>query len=155
MCETLIVKVKSLNLILICVYRPQKCAVANFREALEVCQKAINEVSETDPKVKDILQFGDFNLPCITWPSPRIYAKHVENKSEKKQQAELLVKYVDENFLENYIYAATRGRNILDLDFTSNHLLVNDYTTVINKKLSDYYLLNVKLNFSYNRTESN
>ena len=134
MCETMIVKVKSLNLILICVYRPPKCAVANFREALEVCQKAINEVSETEPKVKDILQFGDFNLPCITWPS----------------RAELLVKYVDENFLENYIYTATRGRSILDLDFTNDHLLVHDYTTVISKKLSDHYLLNVKLNFSYN-----
>ena len=150
MCETLIVKVKSLNLILICLYRPPNCTIAKFREALEVCQRAIDEVSEKDPKVKDILQFGDFNLPCITWPSRKVYVKHVENKSQEKQQAELLVKYVDENFLENYIYTATRGRNILDLVFTNNHLLVNEYTTVVNKKLTDHYLLNVKLNFSYN-----
>ena len=150
-CETLVVKVKSLNLLLICVYRPPKCPVSKFCEALEVCQKAINEVSEKDPKVKDILQFGDYNLPCIEWPSRRIYAKNVENKSEEKQQAEILVKYADENFLENYIYTPTRGKNILDLVFSNNHLLINNYTTIINNKLSDHHLLNVKLNFSYNK----
>ena len=150
MCETPVVKVKSLNLLLIVVYRPPKCSVVNFCEALKVCQKAINEVTEKDPKVKDILQFGDYNLPCITWPSRKIYTKHVENKSEEKQQAEILVKYVDENFLENYIYTATRGKNILDLVFSNNHLLVNDYTTTVNNKLSDHHLLNVRLNFSYN-----
>ena len=150
MCETLVIKVKSLNLILIVVYRPPKCSVAKFCEALEVCQKAIDDVTEKDPKVKDILQFGDYNLPCISWPSHKIYVKHVENKSEEKKQAEFLVKYVEENFLENYIYTATREKNILDLVFTNNHLLVNDCTTTINNKLSDHYLLNVKLNFSYN-----
>ena len=70
----------------------------NFSETIEVCQNAIDEVAEKDPKVKDILQFGDYNLPCISWPRKQIYARNVENKSEEKQQAELLVKYVEKIF---------------------------------------------------------
>ena len=55
MCETLAVKVKTLNLILICVYRPPNSTLEAFEEALEVCQKAINEVVDNDPKTKDVL----------------------------------------------------------------------------------------------------
>ena len=151
MCETLIIKVKTLNLLVINVYRPPNCTLEKFEETIEVCQKAINDVSEKDPKIRDILQFGDYNLKCISWPNKKIYVKNVENKSEEKQQAELLVKYVEESFMENYIYKATRGRNILDLVFSNNHLLINNYTITINNKLSDHNLITVKLNFSYNQ----
>ena len=75
---------------------------------LKSVTKAITKVIEKDPKIKYILQFGDYNLPCIEWPSRKIYVKNVENKSGEKQQTELLVKYVDENFLETYIYTSTR-----------------------------------------------
>ena len=66
MCETLVVKVKSLNLLLACTYRPPNSTLESFKEALAVSQKAIDDVTDNDMKVKDILQFGDFNLPCIS-----------------------------------------------------------------------------------------
>ena len=81
MCETLVVKVKTLNLILICVYRPPNSTVEAFEEALNVCQKAINDVTDSDPKVKDVLMLGDFNLPFISWPKGEIYQKEVTRKS--------------------------------------------------------------------------
>ena len=59
------VKVKTLNLLLMCVYRPPDSTVENFCESMNICQKAIDDVTEKDPKVKDILILGDFNLPCI------------------------------------------------------------------------------------------
>ena len=150
-CETLVVKVKTLNLLLMCVYRPPDSTVENFCESMKICQKAIDDVTEKDPKVKDILILGDFNLPCISWPSGKIYQKEVAQKSREKKQAENLVNFVETNFLENYIKTATRGKNTLDLVFTNNHLLIGGYETTVNKKLSDHFLLTVALNFTYNR----
>ena len=150
-CETLVVKVKTLNLLLMCVYRPPDSTVENFCESLKICQKSIDDVTEKDPKVKDILILGDFNLPCISWPSGKIYQKEVAQKSREKKQAENLVNFVETNFLENYIKTATRGKNTLDLVFTNNHLLIGGYETTVNKKLSDHFLLTVALNFTYNR----
>ena len=77
---------------------------------------------------------GDFNLPCISWPSGKIYDRQVGNKSKEKQQAEILVNHVESNFMENQINTATRGKNTLDLVFTNNHKLVNGYTTTVNNK---------------------
>ena len=150
MCETLAVKVKTLNLILICVYRPPNSTLEAFEEALEVCQKAINDVVDNDPKTKDVLIMGDFNLPFISWPKGEIYQKEVTRKSEEKQQAVKLLNFVERNFLQNYVTTATRGKNVLDLVFTNNHLLVNNYSTIVNKRMSDHYLLTIALNFTYN-----
>ena len=151
MCETLVVKVKALNLLLACLYRPPDSTFESFKEALSVSQKAIDEVTDNDTKVKDVLMFGDFNLPFISWPSGKIYDKNVTKKAKEKQQAELLVNFVENNFMENYINTATRGQNILDLVFSNNHHLVNKYTTTINNKFSDHNMLTVEMNFTYNK----
>ena len=111
----------------------------------------IDDVISKDAKVKDILMMGDFNLPCISWQNGKIYNREVANKSKEKQQAEILVNFAEENFMENYIKTATRGKNTLDLVLTNNHKLVNNYKTTVNNKLSDHYLLTVALNFSYNK----
>ena len=104
-----------------------------------------------DTKVRNVLQFGDFNFPFISWPSKSIYSHEREKKSSEKRQAELLLEFADENFLENCIEIPTRGNNILDMVFSNNHSLINYYKTTVNKRLTDHNLLNVALNFSYNQ----
>ena len=108
MCETLAIKVKTLNLLLIVVYRPPNSTLECFEEAMNICQKAIDDVSNADAKVKDILMMGDFNLPCISWPSGKIYDRQVGNKSKEKQKAEILVNHVESNIMENQINTATK-----------------------------------------------
>ena len=151
-CDTLIVKVKTLNTLVIVNYRPPDSSKEEFEDLLEVCQEAIENVTENDPKVKDIFQIGDYNLKCISWPSKKIYAKEVtkEKKATEKVQAELLLNYAERNFLENCVTTPTRGDNILDLCFTNNHNMINFYTTSVNKKFSDHNTLEMDLNFSYN-----
>ena len=149
-CDTLIVKVKTLNTLVIVNYRPPDSNEEEFEELLEVCQEAINKVTEKDPKVNDIFQIGDYNFKCITWPSKKIYSKEVENKATDKVQAKNLLKYAERNFLENCITTPTRGANTLDLCFTNNHNLINFYTTIVNTKFSDHNTLEMDLNFSYN-----
>ena len=77
---------------------------------MNICQKTIDDVTNADAKVKDILMMGDFNLPCISWPSGKIYDRQVGKKSKEKQQAEILVNAVESNFMENYINTATRQK---------------------------------------------
>ena len=72
MCETLVVKLKTLNMILVCVYRPPNATLKAFEETLRVVQKAIDDVTDADPKVKDVLILGDFNLPFISWPKGEV-----------------------------------------------------------------------------------
>ena len=149
-CDTLIVKIKSLNLIIIVNYRPPDAKENEFEEQLKVCQDAIEDITEKDPKVKDIFQVGDLNMKCISWPSRKIYAKEVQNKATEKKQAEMLLRYADENFLENCVKSATRGNNILDLCFTNNHTLINNHSMTINHNFSDHNLLETDLRFSFN-----
>ena len=149
-CDTLVVKVKTLNTLVIVNYRPPDSTQEEFEELLEVSQEAINNVPNKDPKVKDIFQIGDFNFKCIAWPSKKIYRKEVEQKATEKVQAELLLEYAEKNFLVNYITTPTRGVNILDLCFTNNNSLINFYNTTINKSFSDHNTLEIDLNFSYN-----
>ena len=46
---------------------------------------------------------------------------------------------------EQYIKRATRNGNILDLVFTNNHELIRDYNIIVNKKLSDHYIIKIDL----------
>ena len=131
-------------------YRPPDAKEGEFKKQLDVCQDAIKDITEKDPKVKDIFQVGDFNMKCISWPSRKIYSKDVANKATEKRQAELLLQYADENFLENHIKTATRGKNILDLCFTNNHTLINDYKITVNRDFSDHNLIQTDLRFSFN-----
>ena len=44
-----------------------------------------------DTKVRTILDFGDYNFPCILWPSKKIYVhenKERTNQSDEKKQEE-------------------------------------------------------------------
>ena len=45
-CDTLIVKIKSLNLVVIVNYRPPDAKESEFKEQLDVCQDAINDIIE-------------------------------------------------------------------------------------------------------------
>ena len=73
------------------------------------------------------------------------------NKSDAKKQAELFLEYCQQNFLVQYCLTPTRGQNILDLILTNNQTLINNYTTIVNQKFSDHFLLKVWLNFSFNQ----
>ena len=64
-CETVVVKVKTLNTLLLCVYRPPDCSFKKFKEAIDVCQEASNKTMKKDTKVRNVLQFGDLNFQFI------------------------------------------------------------------------------------------
>ena len=147
-------KVKNFDAIVICMYRPPDTKLKEFEDALDAVQKATDETTKVDPKCKTILQVGDYNFPFLSWPSRKIYANKIqeERKSDEKKQAELFLEYCDHNFLHQYCLTPTRGNNILDLILSNNSSLVSTYTTIVNSKFSDHFLLKIWLNISYNQT---
>ena len=151
--ETLIVKIKTLETLVMVNYRPPDSNTEKFDQAMQICQKAINLTMKEDTKIRNILDYGDYNFPCISWPSKKIYVhenKERTNQAEEKKQAELYVKFQDENFMDNHIETPTRQKAILDLVSSNNPNLIQTYKIIVNKKLSDHNTIEVKLNFVFN-----
>ena len=153
-CESIAVKIKTLETLLLCTYRPPDASFEEFKETLEQCEQAIDETMKENSKIRNLLYFGDFNFPNISWPEGNVYSpgkEERENKSEENKQAETLIEFTRANFMENIILTLTRGANILDLFFTNNPNLINFYTTIVNNKLSDHNTLEINMNFSYSQ----
>ena len=136
-CESLAVKIKTLETLVLCTFRPPDSNYEQFKEAIETCQEAINVIIKENLQVRNVLYFGDFNIPDISWPCGTIYTSgqaNRENKSEEIRQAEMLLEFAKENFLEQIVDTPTRGKNILDLVFSNNPNLINFYNIIVNSK---------------------
>ena len=148
-CDTIAVSVKTLDTLVVVNYRPPNSPYEKFAEALRVTQETINTTMKEESKVRNIFQVGDYNFPCISWPSGKIYSQERQTKSQEKKQAELLLEFADNNFLENKIETPTRGKNILDLAFVNNHAMINFYETIVNSSLTDHFTIQFSMNFSF------
>ena len=149
-CESQVIELQELDLILVNIYRPPNSPMHLFQDTLNRVQEAINEASEKDKKVaKTLLVTGDYNFPFICWPSKQIYSREEEPQqmSSEKQQAKMLLNWAEENFMEQVIHTPTRGKNILDLVFTNTSELISGYSTIVNRKFSDHNILKVRLNY--------
>ena len=65
-------------------YRPPDCLFDKFDGALKVCQSVIDERMNKDPKIQNIIDFSDYNFPCISWPS-RKYMYRTRKTGKTKQ----------------------------------------------------------------------
>ena len=91
-CDSLVIEIHKLNLILINIYRPPKCPKILFNQTLASI-KVLLENIESENTAKDILMLGDFNFPFIKWTCDNI-TEFCDDKtilSEEKQQAVKLI----------------------------------------------------------------
>ena len=72
-------------------------------------------------------------------------------KSSEKEKAELLINFMNENFLENFCLTPTRNSDILDLVLSNDPSLIGQIFTVVSKGISDHNLLEVNIDHSYMR----
>jgi hypothetical protein len=63
--ELLITYTKSINLLLVILYRPPNCTNGQFDEIIQIIKHEISILSSPTP---DILIMGDFNFPFMKWP---------------------------------------------------------------------------------------
>ena len=87
---------------------------------------------------------GDFNLPAIDWERHTIF---LGGTLDVQQSATLLLNFMSDHFLSQYVLLPTRGSNILDLFFTNNDRLVAnvDSKTI---SLSDHNIVDIMLSWN-------
>ena len=77
--------------------------------------------TESEKKHMNILIFGDFNLPCLRWidePVPPQY------KYLNLDSADVLMSFINKNFLSQSVDKPTRLGNILDLVLSNQPNLI-------------------------------
>ena len=124
------------NVVLVAVYRPPDAPKESFDKLLNSVQRKLDDLchNRTTP---DIYFMGDLNFPNMDWCS---------DTSTSKSQ-ELLVDFIDRNFLNQVITEPTRGNNILDVVLTNKPQDIIE-VSVTDTKLSDHDLVECMLSYS-------
>ena len=149
-CDTLVIRIHKLNLLLITFYRPPKCPTNLFLQSLQAIKQVLNNFEEHNKTAHDIIITTDSNFPDIKWING---AGHLQQDrdhghlSEDRVQALALLDLADEFFLHQVVTSPTRRKNILDLIFTNNINLINSQTIICNEKLSDHYIIQFNMNY--------
>ena len=154
-CESQVIEIKELDLLVVNIYRPPNAPKELFEDTLIKCQEAIDKVLENDEeKSKTVCAFGDYNFPFIKWPSMRFYSREEEpnHMASEKVQAKLLLEWAEQNFMNQIINTPTRKENILDLVFSNSDNLINGYSTIVNTSFSDHNILQIVSNYE-NKSE--
>ena len=140
-CEAVICTIASTNTLVASVYRPPDASSDSFNNMMKFLQLYIN--SESINKHVNILILGDFNLPVLRWndePVPPQYQyQHLDC-------ADILMSFINKNFLSQYTDKPTRINNTLDLVLSNQPNLIK-HVDVSDTELSDHRLVVVKSHF--------
>ena len=140
--ELLGVKIKSLNLVVLVVYRPPGSILSEvvpshpFMQTIDKFSSVLEALPTPTPNVAIM---GDFNLPKATWPQcvPITGASQIE-KSITLKMADL----ASQHFLEQVVLKPThRCGNTLDLLFTNNTSLFLNHVTISTSPVSSHYVV--------------
>ena len=146
-CEAVICSVKSINTIIVSLYRPPNTPAHSFQGMLNFLQQYISKAS--CDKHYDLIITGDFNLPNLTWHQNN----YSEESSKPTESEDLLINFMEENLLCQYITQPTRNRNILDLFLTNNPNLVLQSNSTPTP-LSDHNIVSVQTTYNLNSTKT-
>ena len=128
--------IKQLALVVITLYRPPECPSDLFISSLEEIKIKLETISTCLP---NIIFTGDFNFPTVDWNSESV----IVGGAGYRLQAESLIQFARNLCLQQFIEIPTREENILDLFFTNNEDIVQEYD-VTPWKASDHRLITVK-----------
>ena len=141
-CGGIVCEVKSLNAILITIYRPPSAPDSSFEKLLKFIQRTIDEITDND-EYRDIFFTGDFNLPEICWSISEKYTP----QTKLSYSATLLLNFMEDHLLNQYVDKPTRGDNILDLILTNNSNIIS-HVQSMETNLSDHNI--VKMQTTHN-----
>ena len=153
--EFLILKVKSLDSIVICVYRSQASDVdsSKWSKAIDLINESI-KLTQANGSYNNIIMLGDYNIPNADWDS--LNAGIVpESSSLQATQLRKLSDLMSNNFMNQTVIDPTRKRNILDLVITNNPMLITHHDIVVNQLLSDHNFIISHLNMRVEKVKYN
>ena len=136
-CSSIICTLSSIDTIVASIYRPPDAPLSSFEAMITSIQSYIT--SANSKKHHDTILSGDFNLPAISWDSI--------SSSSLSPSAQLLINFLQENFMSQYVSTPTRYNNILDLVISNSDRLIH-HTEVQPTNLSDHNIIKVTLPFN-------
>ena len=145
-CEIAIAKLPTINTYVVSMYRPsgKNFNLAKYEEALSWVRQYFNN-NENAQRDSHIIFAGDFNFPkrIVEWKDSKrgVVANFTEGNDIQKIAFEKLLELTEDLQMEQIVNQPTRGRNILDLVFTSQPHTFSDCSTEVLKPLSDHRLV--------------
>ena len=119
-CEVAITPLESAKATIVNFYRPPKCPLAKFQQALNFVQDHLNTVGDSST----LLMSGDLNFPNINWDTLRIKSGLT---ADENSSANLLLSFLDKNGLGQFVDAPTlNNKNILVVFITNISEIVLD-----------------------------
>ena len=110
LCDLLIVKILSPDLIIILVYIPPSSPFSDFDDIITKNRELILSLP---PLIQNIIFLGDFNMPEVIWDNPHAY----------NPVSLLLIDLATLLFLNQQVSTPTRKSNVLDWIFCSDELI--------------------------------
>ena len=151
--ESLGIHLKSLNLILITVYRSpdnmqHRSSNKEFNLYLNELKKLLISLPSPTP---DILLLGDFNLPHADWLTGECHAG--AGRDEQKMVKDLYELSIEHFLVQQCDSPTHRGGNTIDLVFTNNSDFMHNIAILPNS-VSDHYLMNFSVVYQHGTRES-
>ena len=158
-CDSLLLHIPQLNLVLVNIYRPPSCPENLFKETMDHVSDFFRNLESQENCANTYLVLGDFNFPFLKFSDSECSTESIRScvncsdlsscshTSSVKKQAKMLLDFANEFFLDQYIKKPTRNKNILDLCFTNDHFLIHNYQVIVNSQLSDHFTICLNLNY--------
>merc|ERR1711872_846008 len=115
--DLLITTLVNENLIIILLYRPpdeKETSPLKFHGIFNKIREYI------EGRQEDVLLIGDFNFPKINWDTYTLGGR----TTNEKAQGEILLNFVNEYSMTQFVSAPTRKKNTLDLVITNNAQMI-------------------------------
>ena len=122
-------------------YKPPNAPTSSFASLIHFFSRCKDVISDES---YDFCFTGDFNLPAIDWERHTIFPG---GTLDVQQSATLLLNFMSDHFLSQYVLFPTRGSNILDLFFTNNDRLVANVDSKTTS-LSDHNIVDIMLSWN-------
>ena len=140
--DLLITTLVNENLIIILLYRPpdeKETSPLKFNTIFNKIREYI------EGRQEDVLLIGDFNFPKIIWDTYTLGGR----TTNEKAQGEILLNFVNEYSMTQFVSAPTRKKNTLDLVITNNAQMIHS-VIITPTILSDHDMVEV----NFQKTES-
>ena len=135
--EFLVVHLEKIQLTLITIYRPPTSKSIDFNVVMQRIKSTLQNLNPT-PR---LILTGDLNFPSLNWEQLRIESC----ARETREQAQVLLNFLEENFMEQYVEEATRVNNMLDIFSTNDHELVSNISIEnTEQRISDHRMMNIR-----------
>ena len=150
-CEAVICTIKSINTKVASIYRPPGSTnsdLLSFENLLKFVQSKLNPPE--DESYTEFIIMGDFNLPGVQWEDNTRSER--DNATSKLEN--MLLSFMDNNLLSQYVLQPTRQRNTLDLFLTNNPNLVLQ-TKSEETALSDHNVVSIQTAYNLSAKKAN